>query len=149
MTWEDSFQVSYLNFIIRFLLFNLKDIISSILDGGREFLVSELRPFLIFLLSSHILHRQSTQRKSWQWIVMVISLQFFVLFHEAGRSLSVDLRVLMCDRFDFVKKLEKKSEITRFFSIFCLSITRSQYIYESNIYMYTCTRLNIHTDAHK
>ena len=97
MTWEDSFQVSYLNFIIRFLLFNLKDIISSILDGGREFLVSELRPFLIFLLSSHILHRQSTQRKSWQWIVMVISLQFFVLFHEAGRSLSVDLRVLMCD----------------------------------------------------
>ena len=149
MTWEDSFQVCYLNFIIRFLLFNLKDIISSILDGGREFLVSELRPFLIFLLSSHILHRQSTQRKSWQWIVMVISLQFFVLFHEAGRSLSVDLRVLMCDRFDCVKKLEKKAEITRFFSIFCLSITRSQYIYESNIYMYTCTRLNIHTDAHK
>ena len=149
MTWEDSFQVSYLNFIIRFLLFILKDIISSILDGGREFLVSELRPFLIFLLSSHILHRQSTQRKSWQWIVMVISLQFFVLFHEAGRSLSVDLRVLMCDRFDCVKKLEKEAETTRFFSIFCLSITRSQYIYESNIYMYTCTRLNIHTDAHK
>ena len=69
-----------MNFIIRFLLFILKDIISSILDGGREFLVSELRPFLIFLLSSHILHRQSTQRKSWQWIVMVISLQFLFCF---------------------------------------------------------------------
>jgi len=131
MTWEHTFQVSYLNFITRILLFNLKDIISSILDGGREFLVSELRPFLIFLLSSHILYRQSTQRNSFQWIVMAISLQFFFCFMKLADLYRWrdDLRVLMCDRFDFVKKLEKEAEITRFLSIFFIGSP------EASIYM--------------
>ena len=53
----------------------------------------------------------------------------FVLFHEAGRSLSVDLRVLMCDRFDCVKKLEKKAEIIGSFRFF---VYRSP---EASIYM--------------